>query len=106
MHHNRHVVNLFSVQRPDYRVNVIGVNDGAADNIGPSATLQSRAIFKNLGSPFNFGWVNAGLTQSFTEVTPDMIGLPFIGFAAITDNRTDVKRGGAFSHSLRRGRTN
>jgi hypothetical protein len=97
-----------------FEVNVIGVNDPAAGGVGPSATLQSRSLYKQLVSPFTFGWVNAGLTQRFrsVEAAPsasldtvpgDMIGLPFIGFAAITDNRTEVKRGGAFAHNLKRG---
>ena len=88
-----------------FEVNVIGVNDAAPDNVGPSEALRSKAIYKRLGSPFTFGWVDAGLTQTFSEVSPGMIGLPFIGFAAITDNRTDTKRGGAFNHALKRGRT-
>jgi hypothetical protein len=92
-----------------YEVNVIGVNDESTT--GYSEALQSSAVFAGLGSPFTFGWMNAGFTQTFSRVeatntadpTPTyMKGLPFIGFAAITDNRTATKRGGAFQHNVSR----
>ena len=85
-----------------YEVNVVSINDDGSS--GYSSALASGAVWQQ-GS----GWPTYGFAQ--LEFTQSMVddngvfhyGLPFMGFAGITDRSSDVTRGGTFQHKVVRG---
>jgi hypothetical protein len=85
-----------------YEVNVVSINDDGAGSY--SGALSSGAVWQQAT-----GWPVYGFAQlAFDQVMVDdnataHWGMPFIGFAAITDRTGDVDRGGTFMHKVVRG---
>ena len=59
----------------------------------------------NAGSTQQFGWADLGMANH--ALTDDAavvhLGMPVVGFAAITERKGLVDRGGAFMHKITRG---
>ena len=101
-----------------YEVNVISINDPAPLGT-PSGALGSIAVRANAGSSQTFGWGDLGMANhSMTDDTGGVaippatnpanlthLGMPVVGFAAITERKGEVDRGGAFMHKITRGCT-
>ena len=100
-----------------YEVNVIAVNDPSAFGT-PTSALGSIAVRADATSSQLFGWADFGLENHALRddrggvgiIDPDPLlgnqfhlGMPVIGFAAITESKGDVDRGGAFMHKIKRG---
>jgi hypothetical protein len=85
-----------------YEVNVVSINDDGAGDY--SAALASSAVWQRASNWPTFGFAQLEFEQTMTD-DGDVIhrGMPFIGFAAITDRATDVTRGGTFMHKVVRG---
>jgi len=89
-----------------YEVNVISINDPAPLGT-PSGALGSIAVRANAGSTQLFGWADLGMeNHSLTDDNNVVhLGMPVVGFAAITERKGLVDRGGAFMHKITRGVT-
>ena len=92
-----------------YEVNVIAMNDPST---GPTGALGSISVRADASSATNFGWGDLAFDNqlqddngSFPNQTSDNIhiGLPVIGFAAVTDRTGIVDRGATFIHKITRG---
>ena len=85
-----------------YEVNVVSINDDGGGSY--SGALSSAAVWQQASGWPTYGFAQLGFNQAMVDdngVTH--WGMPFIGFAAITDRATDVTRGGTFMHKVVRG---
>ncbi len=85
-----------------YEVNVVSINDDGGGSY--SGALSSSAVWQQASGWPTYGFAQLGFNQAMVDdngVTH--WGMPFIGFAAITDRATDVTRGGTFMHKVVRG---
>jgi hypothetical protein len=87
-----------------YEVNVVSINDDGSGAAGYSGALASSAVWQQASGWPTFGFAQLEFDQIMVDDTPTThFGMPFIGFAAITDRTTDVTRGGTFIHKVERG---
>jgi hypothetical protein len=86
-----------------YEVNVIAINDAAP---GYSSALGSLAVRANATSQTNFGWGDLAMDNQLVDSAGTIhVGLPVIGFSAVTDRTGVVDRGATFLHKITRGVT-
>jgi hypothetical protein len=87
-----------------YEVNVVSINDDGDGSY--SAALTSSAVWNSANNNWpTFGFAEVGFPQFMVSDDATHIGLPFIGFAGITDRATEITRGGTFMHKITRGST-
>ena len=89
-----------------YAVNVFAVSDETTAPASTSA-LASIAVRADAVSTETFGWADLALGDHLLvdDANVTHVGLPTLGFAAITDRSTGITRSGVYSHQITRGVT-